>query len=157
MSNLYRPGDFYRICERTGFKVRASQTQKEWTGRIVRKQSFEKRHPQDFVKGVVDRQVVIDPRGEPSVDNFIGPLTTTLTVLALAGSTALVVDDTTRMFVGDRLSVLLDNGDLFSTPIFSVVDRTHLGLTSPLPFKASAGNLVTDFSAVVAADLGAGG
>ena len=58
----YEPGSFYRICDRTGFKVRAGRTRKEWTGRIVRDQSFEMRQPQDFVKGVVDYQAVPDPR-----------------------------------------------------------------------------------------------
>lgn len=58
----YVPGSFYRICDRTGFKVRAGRTRKEWTGRIVRTQSFEMRQPQDFVKGVVDYQAVPDPR-----------------------------------------------------------------------------------------------
>lgn len=62
MADLYKPGDFYRICDRTGFKVRASATRKEWTGMIVRDKSFEMRHPQDFVRGVEDNQNVPEPR-----------------------------------------------------------------------------------------------
>lgn len=58
----YVPGDFYRICDRTGFKVRASRTQKEWTGLLVRSKSWERRHPQDFVRGARDNQVVPEPR-----------------------------------------------------------------------------------------------
>ncbi len=153
----YRPGDFYRICERTGFKVLASKTRKEWTGRIVRTESYENRHPQDFVKGVVDRQYVTDARGEPSADNFIGPLTTTLTVDALAGATTLIVDDTTRMFASDVVTLFLDNGVAQRNSIFIVSDRTHIGLNIPLAFKASKGNLFTDFTAQAFADLGAGG
>ena len=153
----YRPGDFYRICERTGFKVYASQTRKEWTGRIVRKESFEQRHPQDFVRGVKDRQIVTDPRPEPTVDNFIGPLTTTLTVAAPAGALNLTVDDTTRMFATDRVTVLLDNGYLLSTTIASVPDRHHLNLVARLPWSAASGNLITDLTALSPPDLGAGG
>ena len=58
----YVPGDFYRICDRTGFKVRASATQQEWTQNIVRKQSWEPRQMQDFVRGIADDQVVPMPR-----------------------------------------------------------------------------------------------
>lgn len=66
----YVPGDFYRICDRTGFKVRAKHTKKEWTNMIVREQSFEMRHPQDFVQGVRDDQTVPEPRPR-SQDLFI--------------------------------------------------------------------------------------
>jgi hypothetical protein len=58
----YVPGDFYRICDRTGFKVRASKTRKQWDNLIVRLESFEPRQPQDFVRGVPDNQTVPEPR-----------------------------------------------------------------------------------------------
>lgn len=55
-------GDFYRIDDRTGFKVRANRTRKEWNGRIVRSDSFEPRQPQDMVRGQRDDQSVPKPR-----------------------------------------------------------------------------------------------
>ncbi len=58
----YVPGEFYRIDDRTGFKVRAKRTRMEWTGMIVSERVFENRNPQDFVKGVVDNQSVPLPR-----------------------------------------------------------------------------------------------
>ena len=58
----YRPGSFYRVCERTGIAVRADRTQREWQGLIVRKEVFEPRQPQDFVRGVNDIQIVPYPR-----------------------------------------------------------------------------------------------
>jgi hypothetical protein len=61
----YRPGDFLRICDRTGFKVWASDTQEEWNGLIVKKGVYEARHPQDFVKGRVDQQAVKGARPRP--------------------------------------------------------------------------------------------
>lgn len=67
----YRHGDFNRICDRTGFKVKASETRHEWNGLIVRKESWEPRHPQDFVKARGDRQRVPYPRPEPTSDTFI--------------------------------------------------------------------------------------
>ncbi len=59
-------------CDRTGFKVKASECKFEWNGLFVRKQSFEERHPQDLLRGFPDRQ-------QPAVsrpgngDVFIGP------------------------------------------------------------------------------------
>ncbi len=61
----YRPGDWLVKCDRTGFTVYASDTRKEWNGLRVRKESFETRHPQDFVKGREDRQAVPDARPRP--------------------------------------------------------------------------------------------
>jgi len=61
----YRPGGFWRICDRTGFKVRAEDTQEEWNGLIVAKSVYEARHPQDFVKGRVDQQAVRGARPRP--------------------------------------------------------------------------------------------
>ena len=61
----YIPGDFWRIDDRSGFKVRSSDTAQEWTGLIVRKKDWEPRHPQDFVRGRPDHQNVPKPRPEP--------------------------------------------------------------------------------------------
>lgn len=58
----YVPGDFWRICDRTGKKVRASQTRKEWNGLIVRERSWEPRNQQDLVRGRIDPQAVPEPR-----------------------------------------------------------------------------------------------
>jgi len=58
----YKPGSFYRICDRTGFATRAERTQREWQGLIVRREVFEPRQPQDFVRGVSDIQTVPYPR-----------------------------------------------------------------------------------------------
>lgn len=63
-ADFYRHGDFNRICDRCGFKYKASRTRKEWNGLIVCDKCYEPRHPQDFVKGVKDRQAARDPRPE---------------------------------------------------------------------------------------------
>jgi len=70
MTDLYVPGDHYKICDVCGFKVRASQTKKRWDGLIVCIPDWEPRHPQDFVRGRVDKQAVSDPRPEPT-DVFV--------------------------------------------------------------------------------------
>lgn len=59
---FYKPGSFYRICDRTGFATRAERTSMEWQGLIVDRRVYEPRQPQDFVKGVNDDQTVPYPR-----------------------------------------------------------------------------------------------
>lgn len=67
----YKRGDFYRVDDRTGFKVRASEQKEEWTNLIVDERYFEYRHPQDFVTGKKDDQTVPDAR--PRIpDTFVG-------------------------------------------------------------------------------------
>lgn len=69
----YIPGDFWRICDRCGFKKRASQTFRTWDGLYVCAEDFETRHPQDFVRGRKDIQNVPNPRPE-AADIYVGPL-----------------------------------------------------------------------------------
>ena len=64
MSTRYVHGDPNVICDRSGMKVRMSQTRKEWNGLRVRIEDWEPRHPQDFVRGRRDNQAVRDPRPE---------------------------------------------------------------------------------------------
>lgn len=68
----YKPGSFYRTCDRTGFPTRAEDTRQEWTHNFVRDRSFEERQPQDFVRGVYDYQNVPYPRPLPP-NRFINP------------------------------------------------------------------------------------
>lgn len=70
MGTYFKPGAHNQICERTGFKIKSTQTRKEWTNRIVRKSSWEARHPQDLLRTKADRQNVRDPRPE-SEDTFL--------------------------------------------------------------------------------------
>lgn len=143
----YVGGSFYRICDRTGFKVRADRTAKEWNGLIVRNKSWESRQPQDFVKGVRDYQSVPDPRPR-QLDRFIGPLETKVLHAAAAGSISLQVITTVRMVDGDQLTVILDNAETFYTGILHVASMTELTLTKPLPWSVSVGREVVDISAV---------
>ena len=154
----WRHGGFWRIDSRTGFKVRGYNTVKEWTGSIVDKADFEPRNSQDFVRGLADKQIVPEPRPRDPVDTFIGPLDTELTAAGKAGDTTLTVLSSVRMVIGDRISVLLDQGynnagNLITT-ISGISGPNSVTLAVPLPGPASIGNVVTDWSAVAAANLG---
>ncbi len=69
-SDYYKPGAWNNICDRTGFKIKSTDTRKEWTGQSVRSQSWEARHPQDLIRAIPDRQDVEDPNPE-ATDVFL--------------------------------------------------------------------------------------
>ena len=54
----YRPGDWLVQCDQCGFRRYASQVSKQWNGLIVCSDTcFDERHPQEFVRGLLDHQV----------------------------------------------------------------------------------------------------
>ena len=61
-ADFLKLGDYNVVDDRTGFKMKRSQCKKQWNNLIVRKESFEPRHPQDFIRAKPDRQQVEDPR-----------------------------------------------------------------------------------------------
>lgn len=63
-ADYYRDGDYNVICDRTGFKLKRSECRKEWNNMIVRKESWEPRHPQDLLRSRPDSQHVDDPRSD---------------------------------------------------------------------------------------------
>lgn len=63
--------DNYLICDRTGFKLRIEDgVVEEWSGMKVRKQSWERRHPQDFIRSRAESRRNGSPRPEQT-DSFI--------------------------------------------------------------------------------------
>lgn len=163
----YVPGDYYRIDDRTGFKVRAGRTRKEWNGLIVRTRSWEPRQPQDLVRGVRDVQTVPEPRPR-SPDRFIG-VQTTLTATATGSDFNsdfgpdfgpsyffVVVASVAGFTIGNFVSILLDNGAVWTTMLIGLdASALYLFLQNPLPSNASIGNFVYDaaFNQVSAADF----
>lgn len=145
----YVPGSFYRICDRTGFKVRSYNTKMQWNNLIVRHDVWEPRQPQDFVTGVADEQNV--PLARPrSVDAYDGPLHTFITVAANIGDTIINVNETARMYPGDQLEIALDAGGQFATLqtfITQVISSSQLRINDKLPWTAAANNDVTNSSA----------
>lgn len=69
-ADFLKLGDYNVIDDRSGMKMKRSQCRKEWNGLIVAKESYEPRHPQDFLRGFEDDQSVPDPRSE-ATDSFI--------------------------------------------------------------------------------------
>lgn len=65
--NYYKSGDWNAICDRCGFKFKASELKLEWTGLRVCEKDFELRHPQDFLRARVDKISV--PWTRPEFDD----------------------------------------------------------------------------------------
>lgn len=144
----WEPGLFKRICDRTGFAVLSDQTTKQWNGIVVRRESAEPRHPQEFVRGRSDKQTVPMPRPR-QVEEFVGPLITKLSIAAVAGDQALNVESSVRFLPGDHIGIVLDTGDIFRAVVMTVPPgATQLNLTAKMPYSAAAGNVITDYSAV---------
>jgi hypothetical protein len=149
----YVCGDFWRICDVCGFQYRASQTFKRWDGLITCSEDWEPRHPQDSVRGRKDNQNVPDPRPAP-VNTIIGPLTTTVSAVAAAGSATFSVASSVRFLAADHIGVMLDGGDLHRAIIQSIPGATSITVTSALPGPVSIGAIVINYSAVSEADIG---
>lgn len=149
----YRAGDFWRICDVCGFDYRASETYKRWDGLIVCASDWEPRHPQDFVRGRMDRQRVPDPRPEPDASYVVTQTTTT--AAAAAAATALSVTSSTGMVAGHRVAIQLDSGELHEATLQAVPDATSLTLTAAtaLPSSAASGAIVVDYSSITEPSL----
>lgn len=54
--------EHYMVSDRSGFVYRAGDIVRQWDGLLVGKDEEERRHPQEFVRGVVDDYAVRNPR-----------------------------------------------------------------------------------------------
>ncbi len=72
-ANFKRPGSNNVICDRTGFKIKVEDGQYEWNGLFVRSKSYERRQPQDLLRGFADHQQPEVSR-PPGTDVFITPV-----------------------------------------------------------------------------------
>ena len=142
----YKPGSFLRVDDRTGFTVYAENTKKEWQGLIVSKETWEPRHPQDFVRGKADKQTVPDPR-PGGADTFSGPKHYAMDDNAAAQATVIPLEETTGLAATHRIGLVLDTGDVHRTTIVSVSSGVSVTLTLAIPSKASTGNILTDYDA----------
>jgi hypothetical protein len=176
----YKPGDNYLIDDVTGGKIRSSEARTQWDGLVVHDRVYERRHPQDYVRGVKDHQVAEIVRSEP-LDEFIGPLTVTVSEAASPGGIMLRVSSSAGMRIGDTVMVTLDTGDVIRTTITSLFaigylttedgdfilteeddfvlweDQTDnlgvIGIADKLPYGVGVGNWVVNTTAMAEATL----
>lgn len=68
--DAFEHGQWNAVCDRCGFEFKARQLSKEWTGLMVCRGAgtndcWEPRHPQESVRGRVDKQAPPWTRPEP--------------------------------------------------------------------------------------------
>lgn len=63
-----------------------------------------------------------------------------------SASGPLFVSSTTGMIVGDTIQIMLDSGELFTTTISQIPVFGQIRISKPLPFRATAGNIVIDLT-----------
>jgi hypothetical protein len=64
LPNKQTTQEHYVRCDNTGLRVLSGDVRKQWDGLLVWKGQFDERHPQEFVRGVVDNFAVRDARPE---------------------------------------------------------------------------------------------
>lgn len=148
----YIPGDFWRVCDRSGFEIRRSEARREWNGLLVRDKDWEPRHPQDFVRGVPDHQNVSDPRPRPA-DRRAGTLTTFIFEDYNIGDTAISVGSILNINSGDTVKIVLDTGEVQQTTVATEGGGTatggyHLTLANALRGNTTHRNALQDTSKV---------
>jgi hypothetical protein len=67
-----KDGTHYVVSDRSGFVYRNTDVVRQWDGLLVGKDEEEPRHPQEFVRGVVDDYAVRNPRPRAPYDFVIG-------------------------------------------------------------------------------------
>ena len=149
----YRAGDYWQLSDRSGKKIRASESRREWNGSIVHKNEFDTRHPQERLRSTRDNQSVQNsrPRG---TDAFVGALSTEINATHAAGVSTITVLSSSGFVATNIVTVMLDSGDAHRAVVSSAPSSTSITLTVALPGSTSAGKAVINHSAVAAADLG---
>lgn len=71
----YKKGDWLFVCDRSGEEHYASDGRMEWNGLFVYKDYYEERQPQDFVRGVKDKQSVPITRSKTEPVFITDPIT----------------------------------------------------------------------------------
>src|SRR5262245_54398562 len=66
MSDKYRPGDWYLICEATGFKIRRSDAVQQWDGAWVHKDFVDVEHPLERPRQASKARPLYPTRPEPT-------------------------------------------------------------------------------------------
>jgi len=149
----YVSGDFKRRCDRSGRICLASDMRKEWTGMWVHKDLWEERHPQDFVRGRADDQVVSEARPDEVHSTLLKSATGSGT--SSSATIALVTADIGSTKTTSRLVLTLTMTDYNDRRLklhlsHSTDGATYTDITDPLSRDTLDSSLTaTAFSVVV--------
>lgn len=71
MADTWRSGVWKAICDVCGFEFFSDELEKRWDGLMVCRKDFETRHPQEFMRPIVEHKIPWSRPEQPDV--FIGP------------------------------------------------------------------------------------
>ena len=137
-ADFVKHGDWNVICDKCGFKRKASECRMQWDNLFVCKECFDVRHPQDSVRGVPDYQAV--PIARPDVVATMGP--TTVKVAGSKNDTTIDINSISGIADRDTIGIVLDNGDAHWTFSDGTPSGNTVTLGSYLPYPAAIGNTV---------------
>ena len=139
----YKKGDWNVICDRCGFKRKASECRMQWNNLFVcYPECYEERNAQDFLRGFPDHQSVPIARPEQTDVFLTTGIETTIGADEATGQTIITVDSSTGMSAEEKIAIVLDIGSLHTTTIGSVTNSTTIVIDDALPSKASKDNRV---------------
>jgi hypothetical protein len=75
----YKPGRHFVVCDICGFEFYDDEVRTTWDGKVVCKDDWEPRHPQDFVRAKPDKISAGYPRRPEAEDIYVSNTYTTQT------------------------------------------------------------------------------
>ncbi len=141
-ADRYVHRDHNVICDRCGFKRKRSNVQYTWDNLLVCfPECWEIRHPQDFVRGIADKQSVADAR--PDYQTM--QQSTTLGANASAQAITITVSSASHITKYCGIGIELDPADsgLYHwTFVSDDPSGTTITLNDRMPSAATSGNTV---------------
>lgn len=124
MSDKFRPGDYYLICEASGFKIRRSDAVMQWDGAWVHKDFCDVEHPLETPRQASKARPVYPTRPEPTdvfidVEESFLPEVHVFTVTADPGSYVMTGTDVTLTNSGVDFS--LDFSDALNSQYYPLI------------------------------------
>lgn len=136
---MYKPLDYWMICQRCGGKFRKSRMKQEWTGLwVCERGCFETQHSQDSVEGIEDIQTVDISR--PDIAQVMGQ--TTLDGALSQWDTAITLISASGLEDEDPIGIELDNGVIHWSFLTADPVGNTIAINDGVPFAAASGNAV---------------
>jgi len=135
----YIEKDHWMVCDRCGGDYRRSDMREHWTGQwLCTFYCWEKRHPQDLIKGIPDNPRADVIRTAPPIDSGETTLNGALVQYAIAATL------TTASGLSDKdpVGINMDNNATHWTFIVGDPVGNDIVLNDPISYKAASGNSV---------------
>lgn len=128
-------GQHMMVSDRSGFAFPASEIVRQWDGLLVHKDEEEPRHPQEFVRGVVDDYTVRDPRDR-------APYEKTVSTGNTAAYQVELVDRNGNELIDRDGNILITRGQLFTAT--DNIIQADLGSVKAVSFVKLTATVLTE-------------